>query len=300
MKGFILKTIVEDKIPKTKITRKNLLKKLPVKTFDGSNPEMEASRYVLRALFMPWYSKDVCITFNFYHDGVEIHHGFRKENMIVRINGDMFTEKNTKWRLRSRAKWVSDGYERWRDSITPTNIEKVNSIVLEAIIKPSEIEKFNSTDYHYKSSDILEKKCGVSINRWNDREIAIPLEIVAEAVYFNKQVEEIANSNIKYFDFDYVLNMHILNPTPKRVWEAIKSYIPIHDYFVSKFPIFMEAAQLIEKGFHLQKFRDKHYKVSEKNKKYLANARQEFFQEADKRLKDLKFPGIGLEKYLRI
>ena len=59
MKGFNLKTIIEQKTPKTRITRKHPLKILPEKKFlDRENFSCEkiVSRYAIKKLFSPWYS----------------------------------------------------------------------------------------------------------------------------------------------------------------------------------------------------------------------------------------------------
>ena len=138
-------------------------------------------------------------------------------------------------------------------------MEKANSIVLKALIQPSEIEKFSPTDYRFIDSDVLEKKYGVSIG-FNDHETRESLQLAVESIYLRESVKDMHESKRNYFEFDdNTLRIHILNPTPGRVHEAVKSYVPVNDYFVNKFPVFMEAAQLIEQGLQLQDFIDRSF-----------------------------------------
>lgn len=314
MGEFDVIKVVRDKTPKTKIIRNYPVKSLPQKKFDGQYCEREVSRYAFETLFKPWYSDTSFINVDLLDGEPTILYAFKKEGITAKIEGEILNKYNQKWKLRSRAEWGTDNFHKWRNSIIPTNIEKATSIILEAIIQPSEIEKFNvkgdDRGYSFNSSDILEDKYGVSIG-WNDHDTRHALEATAESVYFKKRIKDTLNSNVRFFDFEYVLKSHILNPTPERVHEAVKSYIPVHDYFVKKFPVFMEAAQLIDQASQLQdflssskeddwQFKKKYYKLCLKNKEYFEKVISQFFEEADKRLKDLKFPEAGLEKYLKI
>ncbi len=275
---------------------------------------------LLRKVFTPYHEEKMWCNYPSLEKGdASLRYLYPELNMVVKTESQLILSNGEDFGLKVDIEYNQNNGEFKRFRLKKSLKEQIpNGIIglkAHSIICPAQFEfEKNIGVARFKPSDILKERYSLQtyskFSSGADRYLIKALGLVAEAVYLHRTVEDTLKipENLRNLGFDdNILQANLFNPTVKRSREASEFYIDFFGYFVDKFPVFMEAAQLVRSGLALIDFIKRintdngkciYLKLSTDDNNFHQEKAQEFFQEADKRLKGLEFPKTGIEKYL--